>query len=316
MTNRQMGKLAKGAAGKSSVLLIHHSANRDHEHASNSVRGLQACLDAGSRAVEMDISPLADGHFVLLHGPLLEGETNGSGAISARTVDEMEGLFLSRRGVLTDEPVSLLSRALERVQQHAQPVELQLDLKPHRYLSDALLSPLVEALQPVKDRVRVTSEADWALRRLRELDADLALGFDPMLYLELNASAADGKREPTRPPFRLGVYGYRDDHPLASRRWGDTADYLAARAEALWIQAPPGAIWYIRARLLIRALDDGFDWIADLHARGAEVDAWTLDPDRPEHVAMARRLMAAGIDRITTNNAPALASALGDGIEF
>jgi hypothetical protein len=46
------------------------------------------------------------------------------------------------------------------------------------------------------------------------------------------------------------------------------------------------------------------------------VDAWTLDPDRPGHVATARRLIAAGIDRITTNNAPALARALGDDIEF
>jgi glycerophosphoryl diester phosphodiesterase len=178
---------------------------------------------------------------------------------------------------------------------------------------------LVTALQPVKDRVRVTSGADWALRRLRDLDADLALGFDPLLYLEWKPpaeSARHGERQRTRPPFRLGVYGYRDDHPLASRRWGETADYLAARAEALWVQAPTGAIWYIHAGLLACALDDGFDWIADLHARGTEVDAWTLDPDRPEHVALARRLMAAGIDRITTNNAPALARALGGDVQF
>jgi hypothetical protein len=171
----------------------------------------------------------------------------------------------------------------------------------------------------VKGRVRVTTAADWALRRLSELDADLALGFDPMLYLEVGSRgirAAAANPTPTRPPFRRGAFGYWDDHPLASRCWSETVDYLAARAEALWAQVPPDAIWYIRATLLDRALNDGFNWIADLHARGAEVDAWTLDPDREGHVAMARRLMAAGVDRITTNAPPALAEMLGDGVEF
>jgi hypothetical protein len=97
---------------------------------------------------------------------------------------------------------------------------------------------------------------------------------------------------------------------LASRRWGPTADYLAARAETLWIQAPPDAVWYINAGVLARSLDDGFDWVADLHQRGAQVDAWTLDPDRPERVALAGRLAAAGVDRITTNDPPNLALAL------
>jgi hypothetical protein len=155
--------------------------------------------------------------------------------------------------------------------------------------------------------VRVTSVADWLLRRLHHLDPELPLGFDPMLYLDVGqpaGSSAQEERESTLPPFRLGGYGYWDDHPLATRRWGATASYLAARAEALWVQVPCGVTWYIRAALLAQTLEEGFDWIAYLHERGAEVDAWTLDPGRPEHVALARRLVAAGVDRITTNDAP------------
>jgi glycerophosphoryl diester phosphodiesterase len=298
---------------KSPVLLIHRAANGPHTHPPNSIRGLQACLDAGSRVVEMDISPLADGDFVLLHGPLLEGDTNSSGRVNACTTGEVVALRLTRQGVVTDEAVGLLSQALELLSRHPRPVELQLDFQPHAHLDDAVLSRLAVALGPVKDCVRVTSAADWVLRRLRALDADLPLGFDPMFYLDI---LEHKERAPTRPPFRLGAYGYWDDHPLAARRWGHTSDYLAARAEALWAQAPPGVIWYIRAPLLARALDDGFDWMADLHARGVEVDAWTLNPSRPEHIALARRLMAVGVDRITTDDAPALARALGDGVEF
>jgi hypothetical protein len=139
------------------------------------------------------------------------------------------------------------------------------------------------------------------------------LGFDPLLYLE----ADFGKnREPGIPPFRQGAYGYWDDHPLASRRWGSAAEYLAARAESLYAQVPPGMIWYIHAGLLGKALDDGFDWIAYLHAHDAQVDAWTLDSHRPEHMALARRLITHGLDRITTNHAPALAQKLGGGVRY
>jgi hypothetical protein len=114
-----------------------------------------------------------------------------------------------------------------------------------------VLERLVTEIQPIKDRGRVTSVADWALRRLRALDADLPLGFDPLLYLDVSPHQAE-EHGPAVPPCRTGAYGYWDDHPLATRRWGKTANYLAARAEALWAQVPPGGIWYIRAGLLLR----------------------------------------------------------------
>lgn len=290
------------------VVLIHHSANREHRHAEGSPRALNACLEAGARVVEVDLSPLVDGEFALLHGPTLEGETTGIGPVADLSPEQIRGLHYVRRGMATDEPVGLLAEALELVAGHSQPVELQLDLKPYSPLSEDTLSCLVADLEPVKDRVRVSSGADWILRRLSALDPDLPLGFDPLLYLEFDPGEG---RDPSDPPHRLGSFGYWDDHPLASRRWGPTAEYLAARAEALWVQAPVGALWYIAAHLLIRALDDGFDWIADLHRRGAEVVAWTLDANRPRHLAIARRLVDQGVDRITTNNAPALARVLG-----
>jgi glycerophosphoryl diester phosphodiesterase len=233
--------------------------------------------------------------------------------VSAYTAEQLRALRYIWQDEVTGAPVGLFSQAIDLLRQHPYPIELQLDLKPDVFLSNTVLSRLVVDLQPIKDRVRVTSPSDWALRRLHAIDPDLALGFDPLLYLELDSGE---ERHPGLPPIRLGAYGYRDDHPVGSQRWGSTADYLAARAEALWIQAPPDAIWYINARLLTRALDDGFDWIADLHHRGAQVTAWTLDPDRPEKVAMAQRLAALGVDRITTNDAPALAQVLDADVAY
>lgn len=291
----------------SDVLLIHHMANRDHTHPAGTLPALRACLEAGARVIEIDISLLADNQFALLHGPLLEDETTGSGLIRALTTEQVRELRHLYHGKATEVTVGLLSEAVELLQQYPGPVELQLDLKPDVYSAEDVLARLVASLGPVKDRVRVTSPSDWAIRRLRALDPDLPLGFDPLLYLE----ADFGKnREPGIPPFRRGAYGYWDDHPLSSHRWGSAAEYLAARAEVLFAQVPSGMIWYIHAGLLGKALDDGFDWIAFLHTFDVQVDAWTLDAHRPEHVTLARRLIAQGLDRITTNNAPALAQVL------
>jgi len=287
--------------------LVHHAANQGHGHPPNSLRSLRACLEAGARLVEVDITPLAGGDFALLHDGRLEKATNGSGNVFATTARQVSRLRYNWQGTVTDEPVGLLSQAVSLIQSCPGLQELQLDLKPHVPLSGDLLNRLLREIEPVKGRVRVTSVADWALRCLRGLDVHLPLGFDPLLYLDVETGE---KRE--FPPFRVGEYGYRDDHPLSIRRWGTPASYLAARAEALWAQAPAGAAWYIRASLLARSLDDGFDWIAYLHARSAQVDAWILDADKPGHVERARRLVAAGVDRITTNDAPRLAVSLAD----
>lgn len=286
-------------------ILIHHSARRGDRHPPSSLSGLADCLSAGATFIEVDIVPLAGGDFALVHDAHLQEVSEGSGPVAAATAAQIGGLHHCWHGKVTEERLGLLSQAVELIRAAPGLVELQLDLKPHAPLTDEVLSGLACQVEPVKARVRVSCTADWAIRRLAALTPGLPLGFDPLLYLDV---ARADEKEPA-PPFRIGAYGYQDDHPLASRRWGTAADYLAARAEALWAQAPV-RMWYIRGAMLARALDDGFDWIIWLHARGAQVAAWTLDADRPHQLDLARMLAAAGVDRITTNDAAALAGAM------
>jgi hypothetical protein len=56
-------------------------------------------------------------------------------------------------------------------------------------------------------------------------------------------------------------------------------------------------------------LDDGFDPVAWLRARGIGANAWTADYPDGATVAMIERLIDAGIERITTNTAPAWVAA-------
>jgi glycerophosphoryl diester phosphodiesterase len=294
------------------VLLIHHATNRGKPYHTGSLRGLRGCLEAKARIVELDIISLLDGEFALLHDQRLEKGTDGKGLVSLTTADEVQCLHYLRKGGKAGEPVGVLSQVIACVLEYPYLQELQLDLKPEAILSDNVLKRLLRLIEPVKSKIRVSSPADWALRRLRVLDSELLLGFDPFLYLDVSAK---GHLRGT-PPFRVGAYGYRDDHPIGSRRWGPPRDYLAARAEALCLQVPDNKMWYLRASLLSRALDEGFNWIAYLHAQGAEVTAWTLDPGKRGDVELAQRLVAAGVDRISTNDAPNLAAALDGAVEF
>jgi glycerophosphoryl diester phosphodiesterase len=295
-----------------SILLVHHATNRGKPYHLGSLRGLRDCLEAKALAVELDIVPLADSDFALIHDQRLEKGTDGKGLVSLTTSDEVQRLHYLGKGTKASEPVGLLSQAVACILEYPHVQEFQLDLKPEAILTDSVLKRLLRLIEPIKSKTRVSSAADWALRRLRVLDPRLLLGFDPFLYLDVSAK---GHLAGT-PPFRVGAYGYRDDHPLGSRRWGSPRDYLACRAETLCLQVPDNKMWYLRALLLGRALDEGFDWIEYLHAQGAEVTTWTLDPGRRRDLELAHRLVAAGVDRICTNDAPNLAAALDGTVEF
>src|SRR5262249_53188599 len=157
------------------------------------------------------------------------------------------------------------------------------------------------------DRVLVSSGADWQLRKLRAFAPWLDLGFDPGFYIDLRSPAED---HPEAYPRQHGAYGYVDDHPLAQRRMWPAADYLRDRCWTFMGLVPRATIFYISHHLLVKSLDDGFNWAEELHKAGIKLDAWTLDVDNPVALANAERLLAAGVDQFTTNTPTELAEYL------
>lgn len=289
---------------KTPVTLIHHAANCGHTAPPGSLRALEKCLEAGAATIEIDILPLADGSFAMLHDQYLEQETTGKGRAPAMQRGQIESLYYKMGDTVTDEKVGFLEDALDLLKAHPETQCLQLDLKPFTPLTRAVLRGFLELLEPVKDRIQVTSVSDWAVRSLARFAPDLSLGFDPLLYLDIE----DQEPRPQEvPPFRIGAYGLRDDHPLSAYQWGPLGDYFAARAGALLVQAPKGCEWFIRAELLKMAHDAGFDWIDFLHQNGSSVDGWTIDVTQPDQVELAQFLVAHGIDKLTTDTPSRLA---------
>jgi glycerophosphoryl diester phosphodiesterase len=292
---------------KTPVTLIHHAANCDHAAPPGSLSALKQCLEAGATHIEIDIIPLADGSFAMLHDQHLEEETSGEGRAPAMQRGQIESLYYKTCDQITDEKVGFLESAIELLKAHPDTECLQLDLKPFTPLTRGVLRGFLELLAPVKKRIQVTSVADWALRSLARFAPDLALGFDPLLYLDLEEG---DPRPPEVPPFRIGAYGLRDDHPLSAYQWGPLGDYFAARAGALLVQAPKGCEWFIRAEVLKMAHDAGFKWIDFLHQNGSRVDGWTIDVTQPEQVDLAGFLVEHGVDKLTTDTPANLAEKL------
>ncbi len=289
------------------LILIHHAAQNGHAAPPGSLSALEICLEAGAAVVEIDLVPMADGSFALLHDQDLAAATDGAGKAPRMTREQVQNLHYRLDGTVSAEKVGFLEGAVDLLQAYPHTQRLQLDLKPFFPLPEAVLRAFLALIEPVKARIQVTSVADWVLRQLAGAAPGLALGFDPLLYLDL---PAEDPRPGEIPPFRTGAYGLLDDHPLSAFRWGSLGDYFAGRAETLLAQAPQGCDWFIRAEMLGMALDTGFDWIAFLHRYGAAVDGWTIDVDQPGQVDLARTLVDRGVDALTTDMPSRLAGLL------
>lgn len=280
--------------------LILHSANIDHNLPPGSLIALEKSLKAGVSRIEVDVIPLQDGDFALLHDSQLEHLSDSKGAVTDYSSKEIQS-FTYKDSV---HKLGTLRQAVDLIQSHTLDGFFQLDLKPYAPLTPASMRDLVQIIQPIHEVVMVSSVADWAVRLLKRLSPSLKLGFDPLLYLDL---VEDEPREEGVPPFRVGAFGYLDEHPLAIQRWGSLNDYFEARAEALIQQVPSGITWFINAQLLEEASIAGFNWVEFLQKNGNTVNAWTLDMDR---VQLAKKMVALGVDFITTNQLPEMEKAL------
>lgn len=284
--------------GKTAVLTCHTALLSGHLRR-NSAPAIRECLDAGVSRLEIDVHSLAAGDYIVSHERRLERETTGSGSLGSATPDEVRAArFLDD----ADDGPPLLSDVVAMARSGT--TQLQLDLKDWRPFDAARLRTLLDLIEPIRERVIVSAGEDWNLRLLHAADPGLTIGFDPGRYIGYG-------REPEILPRAMGAYEYRDDHPLAIGRTVATVDYLRARFDAFVSQCLASREMFLDHRFLLQMLDDGFDATAWLHEHGQDVTAWTVDYVNRDSMRVLRRLVAVGVDRITTNTIPAWVEAFG-----
>jgi glycerophosphoryl diester phosphodiesterase len=269
-------------AGGRELRLKAHKCHLDGGPPGNSRAALHACLDAGVDAMEVDVCALADGEFLVAHGPDLAHETTGRGLCGLLDASATRGLRLVAQGRVTEHPVPLLRELLAELG-GSSPGRLQLDLKDER-MPATTLDALARQIEGCADRLIVGGGCAASLRGLRERLPDLALGFVPLLLFDLRQGEYAGPFVPARV---------------------DPASLEEAFGR-LGREAPAAGVWYLRAALVARLADDGFDAIGWLGGRGVEVDAWTIDVQpgpgkRQWSVDLLRRVAGLGAAQVTTN---------------
>jgi glycerophosphoryl diester phosphodiesterase len=265
----------RGPDGRFVELKAHRGA-WSGAHPENSLAALRECYAAGVARVEIDFR-LRNDEFVVAHDRPRKGSR-----------------------------VPLLREALDIVRRSRPgPTLLMLDAKDEAPWSWREVEALVRMCDSVRDRIFIGSPADWNLRRLRKVDAALAIAFDPQYYLTHDSRVHTV-------PGRRGVYGYQDVHPLALRRTVPAADYLRERFETLLTAVDGIREVHLRLSFFERMLRDGFDVTAFAHEANVSVDVWTLDAGTHGWRSRLTHAVAAGADIVTTNTPRAFAAALAD----
>jgi glycerophosphoryl diester phosphodiesterase len=259
------------ASGRT-VLLKWHKLRRVAGDPPFSLANLRLGLAAGA-SIEIDARVLADGEWVCLHDDVLDEETDGHGPVGRATAATIRGLRIAGGDFAPPLLVDVVAAVAVAPKRGAR---LQIDLKqPLSDLTPAATARFAALVSPVAD-LCLLSGTEWsAVVRLGAAVPGLRLGFDP-LDMDDHQAAPGGAR-------------------------------IAGLTEAMLATAPGATTYYLNYRLVLAALDRGIDLIGPLHASGATVDAWTMDPTTPGIEKLLPRIVAAGADQITTNDPAAIA---------
>jgi len=263
------------------TLLKWHRARRCPADPAFTGRRILEGMSAGA-SVEVDLVLHADDGFAVLHDPELSRETTGRGRVRdtpaaglrALRLRDNDGNPIPDRVMLLEDLAALLAR------EGAHPEALlQLDYKEDAAaLTPGAVATFAAALAPVARHFILSSGDAEAVGRLTAAVPGIRIGYDPC-------------------------------HMGAIDRLMGGRDYPAFVAAAL-AASPRAELVYLDHGLVFFAADDGFDLTAAFHAAGRRVDAYTIQRADAAGLAAARRLLALGVDQITTDDADGVAAAL------
>ena len=280
------------------MIITAHSARISIQSPPNTMKGIKQCIKGGFYYIEVDIVPVGEDNFLIFHNEKLNSLTNGKGYAAFLDKYDRSSLWYVNESKQKTSRVYLLSELIKLMENDKSIKELQLDFKTYlsSNLTENLLKNLIRMISPVKNRIRITSCADWIIIRLREIDSTIKLGFDPQFFI-------DFRKEKTAqyPPYHINKFGYFDDHPIALYNWQTPGEYLHNRAQTLYFSGLAFDIWYIRYLFLKQSFHDGFDWIKYFHEKGIQVCMWTIDINKDTDIQELDRIVRMNPDRINTN---------------
>ena len=101
------------------ILIAAHRGGYENDKADlapeNSVANIRVCESKSYELYETDIQRTKDGHFVIMHDPTIDRETNGTGSVNNMTLAELEPLHKRYRdGSVSKERIATLETFLQQ----------------------------------------------------------------------------------------------------------------------------------------------------------------------------------------------------------
>jgi glycerophosphoryl diester phosphodiesterase len=187
------------------IAVIAHRGEHLH-HAENSIAAIQSAAALGADYAELDVHTTRDGKLVLMHDGTVDRTTDGHGAVSSLTLDEIRSLHV--RG--DEKPVPTFEEALDAARgrisiyldwKDASPEAIFRALSTHGMLDHVVVYGALgelHRLQALAPGIRVMPEADneAALKKNAELLKPTVVAFEQSDFKpELIRQAFDMKAE-------------------------------------------------------------------------------------------------------------------------
>jgi glycerophosphoryl diester phosphodiesterase len=178
----------------------------------NTLIGFERAIRHGADLIELDVRQTADGHIVVIHDETLDRTTNGSGAVSATTLADLQvldaGSWMGRD--FEGEKIPTLAEVLALTEGRAGVViELKAGSKQYPNIEKGIVS-LVARTDRLDDVIIISADSEGiaSIRQLNRQIATLDFGDDPFSsqFWEKHAGEAEpGSR------YRMYVFGYPED---------------------------------------------------------------------------------------------------------
>ena len=170
---------------------VGHRGARAYEP-ENTLRSFRYAIELGVDAVELDVRKTKDNELVVIHNADVNKTTDGSGAVSELTLEEIKG-FVTDKG----EQVPTLEEALDSIGKR---VKILVELK-ETGIEEQVLS-LVNK-KKLTENVIIVSFLEDALRKVRELSSEVATGLIYVRHKNPIQAALDLKAEYLLPLYRF-----------------------------------------------------------------------------------------------------------------
>jgi glycerophosphoryl diester phosphodiesterase len=191
----------------------------------NTLVAFNGAIDAGAHMIELDVCLSRDRHLVVIHDETVDRTTNGTGAVKALTMDQLDqldaGSWFDPR--FNTERLPTLAQVLAAAKGH---LLVNIEIKPEAFEADGPADAVErQVLNLVReknmlDEVLVSSFEWQLLENLRKLEPGIALGL-------LAEAPADERLR--RWYQRINGFSWHPDFRVLTRQQVDSLHDLGAR---------------------------------------------------------------------------------------